>query len=128
MDGLNKSMYQIGSDSAFAILARSNELSKNGKDVINLGIGQPDFPTPENVVNAAIKAIKDGHHGYTASNGIYELRETVSWDFYKRNKIEIDPNDSNLYFKRSIAKSKVGGIKGANEDKNKSDEINRSYM
>ena len=93
MDGLNKSMYQIGSDSAFAILARSNELSKNGKDVINLGIGQPDFPTPANVVNAAIKAIKDGHHGYTASNGIHELRETVSWDFYKRNKIEIDPND-----------------------------------
>ncbi len=93
MDGLNKSMYQIGSDSAFAILARSNELSKNGKDVINLGIGQPDFPTPENVVNAAIKAIKDGHHGYTASNGIYELRETVSWDFYKRNKVQVDPND-----------------------------------
>ena len=86
MDGLNKSMYQIGSDSAFAILSRSNELKKNGKDVINLGIGQPDFPTPENVVNAAIKAIKDGHHGYTASNGIHELRETVSWDFYKRNK------------------------------------------
>ena len=44
MDGLNKSMYQIGSDSAFAILARSNELSKNGKDVINLGIGQPELP------------------------------------------------------------------------------------
>ena len=93
MDGLNKSMYQIGSDSAFAILARSNELLKTGKDVINLGIGQPDFPTPENVVNAAIKAIKDGHHGYTASNGILELRETVSWDFHKRNKIDIDPND-----------------------------------
>ena len=93
MDGLNKSMYQIGSDSAFSILARSNELLKTGKDVINLGIGQPDFPTPENVVNAAIKAIKDGHHGYTASNGILELRETVSWDFHKRNKIKIDPND-----------------------------------
>ena len=73
-------------------LARSNELLKTGKDVINLGIGQPDFPTPQNVVNAAI-AIKDGHHGYTASNGILELRETVSWDFHKRNKIEIDPND-----------------------------------
>ncbi len=93
MDGLNKSMYQIGSDSAFAILARSNELVKNGKDVINLGIGQPDFPTPSNVVEAAIKAIRDGHHGYTSSNGIVELREAVSEDFYKRNNIKIDPSN-----------------------------------
>ena len=93
MDGLNKSMYQIGSDSAFAILARSNELIKSGKKVINLGIGQPDFPTPQNIVEAAVKAIKDGHHGYTPSNGILSLRETVAWDFHKRNNIEIDPNN-----------------------------------
>ena len=81
MDELNKSMYQIGSDSAFAILARSNELLKSGKDVINLGIGQPDFPTPNNVIEAAIMAMKDGHHGYTSSNGIIELREAVANDF-----------------------------------------------
>ena len=47
MDGLNKSIYEIGSDSAFSIMARSNQLIKEGKDVINLGIGQPDFPTPQ---------------------------------------------------------------------------------
>ena len=47
MDGLNKSIYEIGSDSAFSIMARSNQLIKEGKDVINLGIGQPDFPTPK---------------------------------------------------------------------------------
>ena len=93
MDGLNKSMYDIGSDSAFAILARSQELEKKGNAVINLGIGQPDFPTPQNVVEAAIKALKDGHHGYTASNGIKELRKTVANDFYKRNNVEIDPNN-----------------------------------
>ena len=92
MDGLNKSMYDIGSDSAFSILARSQELSKQGKDVINLGIGQPDFPTPPNVVEAAIKALKDGHHGYTSSNGILELRQAVAEDFYKRNNVKIDPN------------------------------------
>ncbi len=92
MDGLNKSMYDIGSDSAFSILARSQELSKLGKDVINLGIGQPDFPTPPNVVEAAIKALKDGHHGYTSSNGILELRQAVAEDFYKRNNVKIDPN------------------------------------
>ena len=52
MDGLNKSIYEIGSDSAFSIMARSNQLIKEGKDVINLGIGQPDFPTPKNIVEA----------------------------------------------------------------------------
>ena len=93
MDGLNKSMYQIGSDSAFAILARSQELEKKGKKVINLGIGQPDFPTPPNVVEAAVKALKDGHHGYTSSNGIKELRCAVSEDFFKRNGVDVDPED-----------------------------------
>ncbi len=93
MDGLNKSMYDIGSDSAFAILARSQELEKKGHSVINLGIGQPDFPTPPNVVEAAIKALKDGHHGYTSSNGIKELRCAVTDDFYKRNKVKVDPEN-----------------------------------
>ncbi len=93
MDGLNKSMYDIGSDSAFAILARSQELSKSGKQVINLGIGQPDFPTPPNVVEAAIKALKDGHHGYTSSNGIAELRQAVVEDFFRRNKVRVNPNN-----------------------------------
>ncbi len=90
MDGLNKSIYDLGSDSAFSILARSQELSKQGKNVINLGIGQPDSPTPPNVVEAAIKALKDGHHGYTSSSGIPELRQAVAEDFYYRNNVKID--------------------------------------
>ena len=93
MDGLNKSMYDIGSDSAFSILARSQELEKSGKKVINLGIGQPDFPTPKNVVEAAIKALKEGHHGYTSSNGILELRKSIADDFFDRNEVVVDPND-----------------------------------
>lgn len=93
MDGLNKSMYDIGSDSAFAILARSQELQKAGNDVINLGIGQPDFPTPSNIVQAAINALKEGHHGYTSSNGILELRKAVADYYFKRNNIEINPNN-----------------------------------
>ena len=92
MDGLNKSIYEIGSDSAFSIMARSNQLIKEGKDVINLGIGQPDFPTPKNVVESAIKALRDGHHGYTSSNGIVELREAIASDFYNRNKVNINPD------------------------------------
>ena len=91
MDDLNKSMLQIGSDSAFAVLSRSNQLKALGKKVINLGIGQPDFNTPENVVNAGVKALKDGHHGYSASNGILELREAVS-EYYNDKGIKIDPS------------------------------------
>ena len=90
MDGLNKSMFQIGSDTAFAILSRSNQLSQQGKDVIILGIGQPDFKTPENIVEAGIRALRDGHHGYSSSNGILELREAVSEYYFKKN-IKIDP-------------------------------------
>ena len=93
MDGLNKSIYEIGSDTAFSILARSNELISLGKPVINLGIGQPDFPTPPNIIEAARKSLKDGYHGYTPSSGIKELREAVS-NFYANSHrdIKIDPN------------------------------------
>ena len=93
MDGLNKFIYEIGSDSAFSILARSNELIKQGKEVINLGIGQPDFPTAPNIVESAVKALRDGNHGYSSSNGILELREAVANDFQNRNNVKVDPND-----------------------------------
>ena len=93
MDGINKSMFDIGSDNAFSILNRSNHLIKEGKNVINLCIGQPDFPTSHNIVEAACKAIKDGKHGYTSSNGILELRKAVLADFFNRNNVEIDPDN-----------------------------------
>ncbi len=93
MDGLNKSIYEIGSDTAFSILARSNELISQGKNVLNLGIGQPDFPTPPNIIEAASKSLKDGYHGYTSSSGMIELREAVS-NYYARyySNIQVDPN------------------------------------
>ena len=55
----------IGEENAFAVLARATALSQQGRDIINLGIGQPDFRTPDHIVEAAIKAMRDGHHGYT---------------------------------------------------------------
>ena len=55
---------RIGEENAFAVLARATELQRQGKDIINLGIGQPDFSTPDHIVEAAIKALRDGHHGY----------------------------------------------------------------
>ena len=75
---LSKRIFQLETETAFAILAKANKLISEGKDIINLGIGQPDFPTPLNIQEAAIKAIKDGHHGYTPSNGIPILREAIS--------------------------------------------------
>ena len=68
----------IGEENAFAVLARAAALEASGKSVINLGIGQPDFPTPPNITEAAIKAIRDGHHGYTPAVGIAPLREAVA--------------------------------------------------
>ena len=59
-----ESMSRLGTESAFEVLARAAKLEAQGKSIINLGIGQPDFKTPEHIVEAAIKALRDGHHGY----------------------------------------------------------------
>jgi aspartate aminotransferase len=83
---------RIGEENAFAVLARANALAAQGKDIINLGIGQPDFRTPDHIAEAAIQAIKDGHHGYTAATGIPVLREAVSADLHKRYGVEVSPD------------------------------------
>jgi len=85
------SFARIGEENAFAVLARATELQRQGKGIINLGIGQPDFPTPDHIVEAAVKALRDGHHGYTPANGILPLREAVSADLHKRFQVEVSP-------------------------------------
>ena len=89
----SKRLLQLETESSFAILAKANKLISEGKDIINLGIGQPDFPTPKNITEAAIKAIKDGEHGYTPSNGILKLRESVSKYIYRTYGENVDPNN-----------------------------------
>src|SRR5437870_811149 len=84
---------RIGEENAFAVLARANALAAQGRDVINLGIGQPDFRTPDHIVEAAIKALRDGHHGYTPATGIPELREAVAADLNKRFKVNVSPDE-----------------------------------
>ena len=83
---------RIGEENAFAVLARANALAAQGRDIISLGIGQPDFRTPDFIVEAAVKALRDGHHGYTAANGIPALREAVAADLNKRFKVEVSPD------------------------------------
>ncbi|TAJ29742.1 pyridoxal phosphate-dependent aminotransferase [Bosea sp. (in: a-proteobacteria)] len=85
------SFSRIGEENAFAVLARATELQRQGKDIINLGIGQPDFATPDHIVEAAVKALRDGHHGYTPANGILPLREAVAADLHKRFEVEVSP-------------------------------------
>ncbi len=88
-DNLNR----LGTETAFEVLARAADLASQGKDIINLGIGQPDFKTPPHIVDAAIKALRDGHHGYTPANGILPLREAVTKDLHKRHGVTVNPNN-----------------------------------
>src|SRR6187455_162444 len=83
---------RIGEENAFAVLARATALAAQGRDIVNLGIGQPDFPTPPHIVEAAIKALRDGHHGYTPAVGILPLREAVAADLHKRFRVEVAPD------------------------------------
>src|SRR6478672_464434 len=83
---------RIGEENAFAVLARATALAAQGRDIINLGIGQPDFRTPEHIVEAAIKALRDGHHGYTPATGILPLREAVAADLHKRFGVDVSPD------------------------------------
>jgi aspartate aminotransferase len=84
---------RIGEENAFAVLARATALAQQGKDIINLGIGQPDFRTPEHIVEAAIKALKDGHHGYTPANGLLAAREAVVRRTITTTGIEVSPEN-----------------------------------
>ena len=88
---LAERMSRLGTESAFEVLARAQKLAQAGRSIINLGIGQPDFPTPENIVAAAQKALAEGHHGYTPANGILPLREAVAEDIFKWRGVEVDP-------------------------------------
>ena len=89
MTRLADRMNYLGTETAFEVMARANMLEAEGREIINLGIGQPDFKTPAHIVEAAVKALHDGHHGYTPANGIPRLREAVSADLFRRLHLNI---------------------------------------
>ncbi len=88
---------RIGEENAFAVLARATQLAAAGRDIINLGIGQPDFRTPDFIVEAAVKALRDGHHGYTPAVGILPLREAVAADLHQRFKVKVSPDEVMIF-------------------------------
>ena len=78
MPEISRRAASLGTENAFVVLAEVNALARQGKDIISFCIGQPDFPAPQNVQEAAVRAIRSGKHGYTPSAGIDELREAAA--------------------------------------------------
>ena len=81
----------LGTETAFSVLARAAELSAEGRDIINLGIGQPDFSTPLHIVEAGIKALRDGHHGYTRQKGFCPCVKRSGKAFIDYN-VDVNPD------------------------------------
>jgi len=88
---LAKSLSNLGTETAFKVLAEANALEKQGKKIIHLSLGQPDFKTPNHIIDATVKALKEGHHGYVLPKGIPECREAVSRKIKKLYNAKIDP-------------------------------------
>ena len=88
---LAKSINRLGTETAFKILAEAKKLESQGKRIIHLSLGQPDFKTPNHIVDATAKALKDGHHGYVLPNGIIECRESVTNKIKKLYNADVDP-------------------------------------
>ena len=93
MLAISRRTADLGTENAFVVLAEVNDLVRQGKDIVSFCIGQPDFPTPANVQEAAIKAIRDGRHGYTPSAGIAELREAAARYMSTMRGLAIRPED-----------------------------------
>jgi len=90
---LSRRAESLGTENAFVVLAEVNALARSGKDIVSFCIGQPDFPTPHNIQDAAIAAIRGGRHGYTPSAGIDELRAAAARDIGSRRGLEIHADD-----------------------------------
>src|SRR6202451_1096731 len=88
---------RIGEENAFAVLARAMQLAAAGRDIINLGIGQPDFRTPDFIVEAAVEALREGHHGYTPAVGILPLREAGAAELHKRCNVNAAPDEVMIF-------------------------------
>src|SRR5262245_17559247 len=93
MADISRRARELGTENAFVVLAEVNKLIRQGKDVISFCIGQPDFHTPINIQDAAVKAVREGKHGYTPSAGIVELREAVARYLGSSRGVQISPDD-----------------------------------
>ena len=90
---LAKRMETLGTETAFEVLAKAKALEKKGKDIVHLEIGEPDFDTPKNIKEVAIKAINAGYTHYGPSAGIPELREAIAQYISKTRGIKADSDE-----------------------------------
>jgi aspartate/methionine/tyrosine aminotransferase len=93
MGEISRRARELGTENAFVVLGEVGQLLAKGEKIISFCIGQPDFPTPDNICNAAVKAIRDGHHGYTPSPGIPEIRDAVAKFYTGTRGVSVDAED-----------------------------------
>jgi aspartate/methionine/tyrosine aminotransferase len=93
MPRLSRRADALGTENAFVVLAEVNRLIRGGADIVSFCIGQPDFPTPVHVQDAAVAAVRDGRHGYTPSAGIDELRAAAARSMGALRGIAIEPDE-----------------------------------
>jgi aspartate/methionine/tyrosine aminotransferase len=86
-------MKELGTETAFEVLAKAKALEKQGRDIVHLEIGEPDFDTPDNIKEAAIKALKAGYTHYVPAAGIPELRTAIAEYLSKSRGINVDPDE-----------------------------------
>jgi aspartate/methionine/tyrosine aminotransferase len=86
-------MSQLGTETAFELVNKVKALEAQGRDIVHLHIGAPDFRTPEHVVEAGRKALADGYHGYTPAKGLLPVREAVADYCGSFHKAKVDPED-----------------------------------
>ncbi len=89
---LSDRINNLPTSQTLAMAAKARELKEQGKDIIGLSLGEPDFNTPDFIKDAAIQAIKDNYNSYTPVNGYAELREAICRKFKRDNKITYTPN------------------------------------
>ncbi len=90
---LAERMYRLGTETAFEVAARARALEAQGKPIIHLEIGEPDFDTPSNVRQAACEALDQGYTHYSGSTGIPELRETIAKYAGGKRGLKFDPEN-----------------------------------
>src|ERR687888_275419 len=88
---LAQSLVRLGTETAFETLARARALEAQGRRIVHLEIGEPDFPTAPHVVEAAAKALRDGHTHYCPAPGLPELREACAAYLSRHRGLEIEP-------------------------------------
>lgn len=89
---ISKRAQAVAPSETLKISAKAKELKRQGKSIVSLSAGEPDFETPEYICDAAIQAIKSGFHGYTMNTGTPELRESISIKLQRDNNLEYNPS------------------------------------